>query len=580
MQISGIKSFTDAIDLLKAGYPEGTERIWRDGFVHIKDSKASGGWKQTNRRKLTSKKKKAKSKRYTFSQEEGVVRFNKTLGVREISVRSSDGTMRAARYSGTQRVGSKAPTAEINQYRKKEKKHNFSKDEGVIRQRGGVLEIGIRGEDGKIRPRTYKGKKNPGAKAPKVEIALYRGQVTVGRPKLREGSVWVKDGEKRVVIFDKEGKPKYLHYVGPVQPVTGGLVTSANTVPENELDRLKAVHFGDDEPKEYPKDYSDLVPFSPVQISSDASISIPKALKEFDDNKPLHRLLQEVTPGQRYEITLSRMKGSKTSRPWFKGAIDKIGSRYFQVRHYQNIEHHLSPLKLRRYVLTPSTEVAYKSRPVRLLHSKKYDVGAVKKTKSGEFVFIESVKERFDIPGKESAFEIHGHLLSPSQVRHQRKRGREATRTLTRIREQENRSLHQFKQGVLGGEDHSLWSAVYGDYLLDRQDRITNMQIAEEKLRNAKEKKRTPRTIRSLDKTYQEAKSAFSGFGGVNDALPKEGFDPYTSIKRVAIDSTGGTWMTHKNKVYYQKPDTSVWTTTTAPNTIRQAVRRGILKPF
>ena len=312
---------------------------------------------------------------------------------------------------------------------------------------------------------------------------------------------------------------------------------------------------------------------------------VPQELRDFSDDKPLNRLLVKVSD-LRSEILLSRMKGSKTGRPWFKGSVVKIGKGYYHVRHYWNVTHPQDKSTLRKYVLSPATKADYESRPVRLLKNQRLSPGDIRNLTNRETgrsyqIRIDEVKERFDIPGRDVMYEMYGRVLNPAQKRElQQREKREGSdeRKQKRTETRELEALFQFKQGTLGGEDHSLWSSIYGSYLLDRQDRITEMQIAEEKLRGAKAKGRTPRTIRTLERKLEEAKEAFKGYGSITDERPKEGFDPQSYVKQLATDATGGRWYSHEGKVYYDKSDYTTWATTATVKMVRSAVKKGILR--
>ena len=482
------------------------------------------------------------------------------------------------------------------------KKYMFSRDEGVVRWNAQRKrkEIGVRRDDGRITPRAYHGRQKVGGKATRVEISHYRTQeVSAGRGGrvIKDGTVMVRDGQKKVAIRDSKGTVHYFKYYGPAKPMAHGLVLEENLASQKEIDRLKAVHFEEEKPQEFPKDYSDLVPIMSLseymgrgrrQRTSPKDVPnsiVPQELREFSDDLPLTKLLTKVSD-LRSEIILSRMKGSKTGRPWFKGSVVKIGKGYYHVRHYWNITHPQNKATLRQYVLSPATKRDYESRPVRLLKNHRLSPGDIRTLTNRETgrsyqIRIDEVKERFDIPGRDVMYEMYGRVLNPEQKRElkqREKREGSEERKQARTETKELEALFQFKQGTLGEEDHSLWSSIYGSYLLDRQDRITEMQIATEKLRSAKAKGRTSRTIRTLERKLEDAKEAFKGYGSINDERPKEGFNPQSYVKQLATDATGGRWYSHEGKVYYDKSDYTTWTTTAAPKLVRAAVKKGILR--
>ena len=473
------------------------------------------------------------------------------------------------------------------------KKYNFSKEEGVVRWNSSrqIKEISIRGQDGKIKPRKYVGKQRAGGRVTRTEIANYRSrEVSEGRQKTKEGVVRVRDGKKEISIRDeKSGKIRYHDYQG--------FAKDDEAVSDEEVDRVKDYLSGEGSVT-YPSDYSDLVPYEPSNTVYDTS-KPSKEILEFNDNLPITKLLKKVSD-LRYEIILSRVPGSKTKRPWFKGAIVKVGNQYLKVRHTQNISSKTGGEQphLRRYVLSPSDSKEWKNRPLRILTSRDYQTGQVLKTVKTREKFVvvktERVEDKYaehrygeedykseygdneeDYKGEyKGQFAIYGQVLPKDKIEEAKANDPsrftkiEARKKKERDR-QERISLHQFKQGTVKGEDSSIWDALHESYELEYQDLVTGVQSAKDSLSNAKRKGQTQRTINSLQSKLESAEDKLENFK----------FDPWDVVQRLATDITDGYWLGYEGKVFhYQLRDLSTRRTTATPKMVRNAIKRGILR--
>ena len=486
-----------------------------------------------------------------------------------VGTKSPDGSKVKA-VDGWKWVKNLSPTQLRNLERRAPKTEptiDYSKVEGAIRWNSTrkIKEIRIRGKDGKMKDRKYVGKQRPGGKATKVETEHYKLQeVSPGRQKTQEGLIRVnKDGTKDVAIREKNKKIRWHEYIG------GG--KDKETVSEEEINRVKRYLAGD-EPAEYPADYSDLIPYDPPATIHDTS-KPPLEIQEFSDDLPLEKLLKKVSD-LRYEIILSRTPGSKTRRPWFKHAVVQIEKRFFKVRHVQNLSFSGDEERsnLRRYVLSPSDRKAWKNRPLRILNNKDYYPGQVLKTMKTRESFVVAHTER---RGK-AKFAIFGRVLPDDKIEEAKSKDpiraeRIKQKKAQREENQERQALFQFKQGVVKGEDRSFWDILEAGYEMDRQDLITDVHMAQDSLSAAKAKGMTDRTIRARESKLESAQDKLEGFR----------FDPYSVVKRLATDVTGGYWLDYKGRVfYYHVRDFSTKRTTATRKMVREAVKNGILRKF
>lgn len=481
------------------------------------------------------------------------------------------------------------------------KKHVFSQEEGVIRfnRQKGYKEISVRGEDGKMRPKVYKGTQRPGGKAPEAEIKRYQKQETQKKQKKTiEGTVRVKDGVKQVAIFDS-GKVRYFKYMGTVEPVVHGVVTPENIISKDEIERIRRInlHGGEKEPELPPDtdlsvtDYPDLKPQMPYPgymkqfRAQSVRTAVPREVANWDDSKPLGNLLTKVN-ALRYEITLSRRPVDNTYRPrWFNGTVIHIkGKGYFRVRHYQNLQSGKVPV--RRYVLTKVGKDAYATRTVRFLRNRNYkspksdiegvdlQVGEVRKTKKGFHIVVTDIHNTEKDPdstvfASPDKFVVHGRVLKPSEVEtakeqdptRQKKTGTDVT--------PERAGLARFKNRYIVEEDtnRTLWDTVTGLYELEKQDLQTDVDIAENKVNEANRRGLSDKTKSVRRSRLQNARDKLENFS----------FEPYSYVKTHAIDSDSGLWVEFRRQIYYQRADFTTWRTSATVTDIRDAIKDGAM---
>ena len=492
--------------------------------------------------------------------------------------------------------------------------------------------------DGQLRHRIYRGKQRVGGTVPKSELNKLKSQkVAPRRARTPEGKIRVgKDGNKEISIHRKDGKVDWPEFPGFTSTKPG------ETVSAEELGRTKRLlsydmrtkggqqQIDDDgeeeEPKEYPADYSDLQPVMPYRqyMRGDRRVGarneerVPTEILNFDDKKKITDLLVKVTP-IRYEIMLSRDPKSNTKRPWFKGSVVQIGKKFFRVRHYQNISDFRgqAPTTLRRYVLTPVSLKAYQHRPVKFPSEKPIEVGKVMRMKrSGErFVVEKVVDKQADIPAStekpeegqlyfdkfsdvelEPSYEgrnryvIHGTVLPPSEANVAEKESPDVQRTEEQKQQRRTgEAFYQFKQAKVGSEITDFWEKLAASRQAEIEDMDLDIQIAKDDLRAAKNEGKHRNTVAAARKRVKAAEQAKEEYLSPAGSLRQDHYNPFKrDIMPLAIDPPiighpdirRGMWATSADKprkVFYLDRHSVVWNVTATKKEITAGIKRGFL---